>query len=154
MLSASEDPALVEHLQDDPGAVERHIAGGGTLLGYIAEWQRARDAAAQTTEITPEIARRVLDLPVGDRWGNSDSTVRDYLIALLAEFWSGEVSHGMAGNSDWQYDLYYPLNRAGLIPGWRDGWGVGYRTDGTENPEDQRRADKLITAAINALAAP
>lgn len=79
-------------------------------------------------------------------------TVRVYLTELLAGLWLGEADpkYGMTGESDWHYDLYGPMRDAGLIPPWRDGWGVGYREDGwgKDHPEDQQRADALICATI------
>jgi hypothetical protein len=42
----------------------------------------------------------------------------------------------------------------GLIPGWCDGYGVGYRLDGSGHPEDQKLADTLLAAAARALVAP
>lgn len=145
-LNPVEQQALIEALSDDAGPLEAHIAAGGTFDSYVTGWQQARNAAGQATEIGPELGRRILALPMGDRW-EPGSNVRDYLGALLAAFWDGsaDAKTGMTGNSDWQYDLYEALLRAGLIPGWVDGYGIA-------TPEDQLRADQLILAAINALA--
>ncbi len=96
-------------------------------------------------EPTPELADRVLALttPQG-------TNVRTYLAKLLCMLWLNSASpkYGMTGESDWQYDLYVPMRDAGLIPPWEDGWGVGYRADGSNHSEDQRDADRLICAAI------
>ena len=88
-------------------------------------------------EPTPELADRVLALTT-----RQGSTVRTYLTELLAGLWLGEASakYGMTGESDWQYDLYVPMRDAGLIPAWRDGWGL--------DRQDHRGADRLICAAI------
>jgi hypothetical protein len=99
--------------------------------------------------IDRETARQVLALPLGE-YAPVAGTVRDYLLELLAKFWAGEADdkYGMTGESDWQYDLYVPLRDAGLIPGWEDGYGVGYRTKTERHPEDRKLADDLISAAI------
>lgn len=144
-LNEVERQALVDGLTADAGPLEEHISGGGTFDSYIAGWKAARDAAARAVEISPELGRRILGLPMGERWLPGD-TVRDYLGDLLAAFWAGQdvdQKYGMTGSSDWQYDLYEPLLRAGLIPGWVDGHGL--------RPEDETRAGQLIDAAIKAL---
>lgn len=155
-LSAAEEQALFEHLDADAGPLEAHIAAGGRFNTYVAAWKQARDATAAATEITPALCRRVLDLPVGERWGDPGASVRDYLVALLAALVAAEADskYGMTGSSDWLYDLYEPLQRYGLIPAWRDGYGVGYRTDGTDHPEDAALADRILTAAIHSLTTP
>jgi hypothetical protein len=96
-------------------------------------------------EPTPGQADEVLALHTRE-----GMTVRTYLAELLAALWMGSADpkYGMTGESDWQYDIYVPMRDAGLIPAWEDGWGVGYRTDGSEHPEDRRHADRLICAAI------
>lgn len=106
----------------------------------------------EVPEPTPEIVAEILALTTpGGRGGRL--TIRRYLVELLAALWTGDASgkYGMTGESDWRYDLYGPLLRAFLIPAWRDGYGVGYRLDGTEHPEDLRRANDLIVAAIKHL---
>lgn len=155
-LSATEVQALFEHLDTKPGALDEHIRVGGTFNSYAAAWKQARDTAAGLTEITPALCRRVLDLPVHERWGEPGDSIRDYLVALLAAVVTGDAGnkYGITGNDDWRYDLYEPLQRDGLIPGWIDGYGVGYRTDGTNHPEDQALADRILDAAIRSLTAP
>lgn len=101
---------------------------------------------------------RILALPLTDkrqRWTGGDNTIRAYLVALFAEVWlfNADPKYGMVGDSDWRYDLYVPLCDAGLIPPWRDGYGLGYREDGTHHPEDQTLADGLIENAIRSLGA-
>lgn len=154
--------AFQDHLADlaDAGhrTVEAHIAAGGTLGTYAAGWLTARIAAAAAAHAAvladAATGARILDLPLGDgRWGTGNETVRDYLLALLRAFWQDEATtkSGMTGGSDWRYDLYGPLAAAGLVPPWRDGYGIGYRADGTRHPGDHYRADRLIDAAIVAL---
>lgn len=153
-LTNVEQDLLFEHLNEDGNGLVEHIRSGGTFDGYVSAWRANRDRAARATGIDPITVSRVLAAPLGDGyWGTPQQTVRDYLVELLAEFWAGNADpkYGMVGNSDWQYDLYRALSRAGLIPGWRDGWGVGYLDDGSHRPDDRERADALITAAIRAL---
>lgn len=100
---------------------------------------------------TPEISEQILALET-----RQGGTVRAYLTELLAGLWLGEADpkYGMTGESDWHYDLYEPMRDAGLIPPWRDGYGVGYREGAApsghapSNSEDRQRADALICAAI------
>lgn len=144
---------FVEHLITDGGDdhLAAHIRAGGTTRTYIDEWLTARSAAARARQITPETAQRILDLPA-EREGQG-STIRTYLTDLLAAFWNGNATPhmGMHGSSDWKYDIYEALLAAGLIGVWRDGYGVGYRPDGTKHSEDEQAADRLVTAAIRAL---
>lgn len=53
-----------------------------------------------------------------DSDAGDDLTVRGYLRELLATLWSeGESFSGKRpfGNSGWEYDLYKPLGKAGMI---------------------------------------
>jgi hypothetical protein len=98
-----------------------------------------------------ETAHRALGLYMRENDANA-STVRDYLIALLAALW--EEGQGFSGkrpfgNSGWRYDLYEPLGRAGLIQVTLD--EVGYIDDFPDS--ERRRADRLIAAAIQAMGA-
>lgn len=149
LLTDGEWQALREHLLAEPGTVEAHIQGGGTLAGYVAGWREARNAVAAAKEISAELVDQVLGLPV-PRW-DPEATVRDWLAAFLRQVWLGIANYEMAGNSDWRYDLYEPLSRAGVIRGWRDGYGVGYRDDGSQHHDDVKRADAIICAAIDRL---
>jgi len=57
-------------------------------------------------------------LGVGLEGGFEGWTVRRYLRELLSAVWSdgeGFSGKGPFGNSDWDYDLYLPLGRAGFI---------------------------------------
>ncbi len=153
--TGTEAEVLMDVITRNPGALEQHIRDGGTFASYFTAWRLDRDRAADGT-ITLETAKAILAEPLCERnrWGAG--TVQDYLIELLVRLWSGEADpkYGMVGESDWEFDLYDPLYRMGLIPGWRDGYGVGYRTDGTDHPEDRKLAQDLITAAIRALVTP
>lgn len=100
------------------------------------------------TEVPDPAARnvfRLLALDTAER-----GTVRSYLTELLCALWlyEADAKYGVTGESDWRYDIYEPMQRAGLIPAWRDGYGVGYRIDDSRHPEDRQHADALICAAI------
>lgn len=156
-LDIPEEEALLDYLLRDPAgsaALERAIASGQTLGEFVARWKADRDAAAEAVAISPEVARRILDLPV-PRWDERE-TIRTYLTTMLHTCWADgfDGKYGMTGNSDWRYDLYDPLVTAGLIPGSRPGYGVGYRADGSHHPEDRDRANDLIKAAISQLVSP
>lgn len=102
-------------------------------------------------DVPDPVAWSILSLPVPDpNWQppeGSAGTVRDYLVALLVKLWrdgenfSGKRPFGMSG---WQYDLYDPLLRAGLIEG-------SFDEDGYIDVCDDKAADRLILAAIRAL---
>lgn len=88
-----------------------------------------------------------LELPPND---SGATTVRGYLVELLAELWRTEdLFSGKRpfGNSGWQYDLYTPMVKAGLTPGHLD-------IDGYVEDMDTAEADALITAAIYSLGEP
>jgi hypothetical protein len=97
--------------------------------------------------------QEVLSLPLPQPNDAQAATLRDYLIALLHELWreADEFSGKRPfGNSDWQYDLYEPMGRAGWIEIYFD--EDGYVHDFTA--EAHRQADNLIYAAIHALGEP
>jgi hypothetical protein len=99
------------------------------------------------TAVDSVTARRVLDLPLGDNDADA-ATVRDYLIALVRQVWvENEDFSGKRpfGNSDWQYDLYVPIMRAGLVNGSIDIWNE------LGEDFDKPAADALILAAIDEL---
>ncbi len=137
--------AFVDHLlAGGAELLEETIRGGGTTRKYAACWQRGRDAAARAMEISPELADQVLALPT--EWGG---TVREFLLCLLKLAWPCAESnryYGLTGNSDWQYEVYSAMATAGIIPSWRDGYGL--------TGADQRRADRIVYAAIERLAPP
>ncbi len=88
-------------------------------------------------------AATLLDLPLPDNDAHA-ATVRDYLVALLLVTWENGPKRPF-GNSDWQYEIYTPMVKAGLIPGELD--HEGYLED-----VDTRAADALVVEAIRALA--
>ena len=99
-----------------------------------------------TTEPTPQ---QVLDLALPEN-DSGASTVRGYLVALLAELWREEEGFSGKrpfGNSSWQYDIYVPMVTAGMISGQLDEHGYAEELD-------DRAADALILAAIKALGEP
>lgn len=88
----------------------------------------------------------ILSTPLGANDAGA-STVRDYLIALLRQVWTEkECFSGKRpfGNSSWQYEVYVPLMKAGLIEGKLD-------EDGYVEEMDTDKADELILAAIDRL---
>jgi hypothetical protein len=99
------------------------------------------------TEPTPQ---QVLGLPLPSNDAGA-ATVRGYLIELLAELWKEEEGFSGKrpfGNSGWQYELYTPMGRAGMIDGLtldEDGYVDQFP------PGSRRAADALILAAIRAL---
>lgn len=98
------------------------------------------------TELTIEIAMSALDLPM-DRNDADASTVREYLKALLMRLWiQGESFSGKRpfGNSGWEYDLYKPLVKAGLIEGKLD-------EDGELADFDRKAGAAIIELAIIVL---
>jgi len=90
--------------------------------------------------------QQVLDLELPDN-DSGASTVRGYLVALLALLWEHQEGFGGKrpfGNSGWQYDLYVPLMKAGFITGKLD-------EDGYAEEMDNAAGDRLIMAAIQHL---
>jgi hypothetical protein len=86
-----------------------------------------------------------LPLPANDA---AASTVREYLIELLAAVWredEGFSGKRPFGNSGWKYDLYGPLIKAGFIDGRIDD-----KYDSIEEV-DEAAAYRLIADAIQAL---
>ena len=74
----------------------------------------------------------------------NDLTIRQYLQKLLLTLWAeGEGFSGKKpfGNSGWEYDLYKPLIRAGVIPGVLD-------DDGYIDDVDTSAGHAAITEAI------
>lgn len=93
-----------------------------------------------------ETIQRVLGLELGEN-DSGEPTVRAYLAHLLADVWrDGEGFNGKRpfGNSSWEYDLYLPLIKAGLIRGKLD-------EDGYIDDVDANAANKLIHDAILAM---
>lgn len=101
------------------------------------------------TEPTTSLARQALDLPLADNDADA-ATVRDYLAKLLRKVWTeteGFDGKRPFGNSSWEYELYTPLVKAGLIAGRLDEDGFIYDID-------RDAADWLILAAIDELTKP
>lgn len=156
--TVDEREAFFDHLDGEGGSTT--LATGQTLAEYAADWKRQRDQAADALEPSQELIQRVLAAPVAGYVDEMGWTVRDYLIGMLAAAWADEFDpkYGTVGNSDWRYDLYGALNRAGIIPGWVSGYGIGYRVRPepgakASNPEDRKAANDLIAAAIRSLRA-
>lgn len=102
------------------------------------------------TEPTAEEVAALLDADTEEH-----GTVRAYLVELLAQVWADQAGgkRGFTGESDWRYDLYGPARDLGLIPPWREGYGIEYPDDGgPRDPGRRARADALIVAAICTLA--
>lgn len=88
----------------------------------------------------------ILELPMQPNDANAE-TIRGYLKALVAMIW--EESEGFSGkrpfgNSGWEWDVYVPLIKAGVVKGTLD-------ADGFIDTVDDAAAKKLITAAIKVL---
>ena len=100
-------------------------------------------------EITAADTSRLLALELS-RNDSGAGTVRGYLVALLRKLWrDGEGFSGKRpfGNSGWEYDLYAPMVKAGLVTGTLD-------EDGYIETVDTKAADKLVLAAIASLGQP
>lgn len=77
----------------------------------------------------------------------NETTIGGYLQTLLATMWEeGEGFSGKRpfGNSGWQYDLYKPLVKAGVVTGSID-------ADGYIDDIDTRTAHDTIARVIQAL---
>ena len=98
-------------------------------------------------------ARAVLGLTLDPHNDANASTIRDYFVKLLLLVWKhGECFDGKRpfGNSSWEYDLYRPLGREGLI-------NLTFDEDGSVDQfdwEEQQKADRLIEAAIQEFLHP
>ena len=89
----------------------------------------------------------ILELEMDGENDAGAESIRGYLKALLEElFMNGEGFSGKRpfGNSGWEYELYTPLLKAGLVGGKFDG-------DGYLESVDEEAAVKLIYKAIEAL---
>ena len=79
--------------------------------------------------------QEMLNLPC--RCNGEMGTIRDYLRQLLITLWREEEGFSGKrpfGNSGWQYDVYLPLIKAGLISGQvdEDGYITELDNDGAE----------------------
>lgn len=99
-----------------------------------------------TPDYDRDLARQVLDLPMQEE---GFPTIRAYLIGLLSKLWQhGEGFSGKRpfGNSGWNWDLYEPLIKAGLVT-------ASYYEDGDIKDIDGDTANQLIAEAIRELGA-
>lgn len=99
------------------------------------------------TDLDP---RTILDTPMPAGNDAGATTIRGYLVRLLAEFWEyGEGFSGKRpfGNSGWEWEPLGALAKAGHITGVFD-------TDGYVEDLDQEAGSRLIAAAIQFLGAP
>jgi len=91
----------------------------------------------------------VLDAPMDPNENDARaSTVREYLVALLARLWEDkEAFNGKRpfGNSGWENDIYLALVRAGLVVGSVD------EEEGWLDECDDEGADVLVATAIREL---
>ncbi len=88
----------------------------------------------------------ILDVKMLDNDAGAE-TIKDYLKALLERLWeAGEGFSGKRpfGNSGWEYELYKPLIKTGLVKGELDEFDdiVDF---------DEREASNLIFEAIESL---
>lgn len=115
--------------------------------GYRAHPGRADPTPdPKETPMTDPTPRQILDLELGDN-DSGATTARGYLVALLRELWreaDGFSAKRPFGNSDWPYDLYKPMVRAGYIRG-------SFDEDGYVEDCDWKTADRLVLAAIETL---
>lgn len=79
-------------------------------------------------------------------------TVRQFLVLTLRDLWNQgdgfSGKYGLTGDSDWQYIVYTPLIRDGLIEGKLDSDGM------YAGGLNHMKADELICAAIEKLSEP
>lgn len=93
--------------------------------------------------MTPQ---EILALPLGPNDAEA-ATIRDYLKALLSAVWKEQESFDGKrpfGNSDWDYDMFPALIKAGAVKGDLD-------EDGRVNKVDEKSAHAAIQSAIEAL---
>ena len=116
----------------------------GALLVQIANGERP----SLGTPDGASPAQKLLGLGLPDHPSGCD-TVRDYLRTMLAQFFLGEAGfkYGMSGSSDWQYDLYVPMIKAGLLPGYGTWEDDGYGLDTAQ----AQVLDDLILSAIREM---
>ena len=100
-------------------------------------------------ELTPEKAREILNLDIGDN-DSGERTVGGYLRKLLRDVWieqEGFNGKRPFGNSGWDRDIKAPMLRAGLITGTLD-------EEGYIEELDDDQADELVLAVIDQLGIP
>lgn len=87
----------------------------------------------------------MLDIKINHSDFDKDLTIRGYFHELLLTLWmEGEEFSGKRpfGNSGWEYDIYTPLIKAGVIEGTLD-------EDGYIQEFDNKKADKLVLKLIS-----
>lgn len=97
------------------------------------------------TERTTITYDQILDLNLDNPAFPENFTIRDYLRQLLTTLWvekEGFSGKRPFGNSDWEYDLYFPLIQAGVIHGSVD-------EDGCIQEVDDFRGNVIITSLID-----
>jgi hypothetical protein len=88
--------------------------------------------------------QEALELKIEDSNFDDDLTIRGYFKLLLLELWrEGECFNGKRpfGNSGWEYDVYKPLIKAGVIKGELD-------ENGYIEEVDTGEADKMVIELI------
>lgn len=90
--------------------------------------------------------RALLDLTIPEHKSGA-TTVRAYLVELLYKLWLEESDFDSKRpwrSSHWQYDLYEPMIRAGLVEG-------SFDESGNVRNLDKAAADDLVLSAIQQL---
>lgn len=85
----------------------------------------------------------ILNLKIENHLFNENYTIRDYLCELLSNVWEEkETFSGKRpfGNSDWEYDLYKPLVKNGVVE--------GKMIDQNVIEVNEKQADNLIRLLI------
>jgi len=91
--------------------------------------------------------KEILSLKIDKDDFSDDLTIKGYLRLLLATVWNeGESFSGKRpfGNSGWEYDLYLPLVKAGVVVGELD-------EDGHINSIDEQAANALVFNLIEEI---
>jgi len=89
----------------------------------------------------------ILNLKIDNDDFSDDLTIKGYLRLLLATLWNeGESFSGKRpfGNSGWEYDLYLPLVKAGVVVGELD-------EDGYIDSIDEQAANALVFNLIEEI---
>jgi hypothetical protein len=94
------------------------------------------------------LIQEILSLEINNQDFPDGMTIRDFLKDLLEALWTeAECFSGKRpfGNSDWQYMVYIPLIKAGVVKGVIDEDGYIERFD------EEEKADKIIIDCINSF---
>ncbi len=90
--------------------------------------------------------REILKLKIESFDHPDETTIGDYFRLLLTELWrEGECFNGKRpfGNSGWEWDLYKPLVKAGVVKGALD-------EEGWPEVESRDDANKIVQSLIDA----